>query len=244
MRALHESLERSRIAHWEPTFQVCASKAHGTDSRVMSIKPESILATVETWVREKLEESGGIAHGWLHTERVRYHIRALAPTEGVDPLLAELAALLHDIGRAVPGPEAEHGTRAANLARSILADLPLSDDQRESVLHAIRWHNSQRADTALLRVLRDADMLDGMGAVGIMRAFMTRSHLPPYDPASPFQANGSPWALATCSDQILAQRRWLDYLNTDTAREMARERVAFMDTFLAQAQGELPTTEE
>jgi uncharacterized protein len=206
-----------------------------------STKHETILATVEAWVRGRLDASGGIAHGWLHTERVRQHIRVLAPAEGVDPFLAELAALLHDVGRAVPGPEAEHGARAADMAQALLEELPLTDDQRESVLHAIRWHNSQRADTPLLCVLRDADMLDGMGAIGIMRAFMSKSHLPAYDPAYPFQANGRPGPPATCSDQILAQRRWPAFLNTDTARELAGARVAFMDTFLAQAQREMPT---
>ena len=208
----------------------------------MSTAQQMVLATVEAWVREKLEGGNSIAHGWLHTERVRLHIRILAPAEDVDPFLAELAALLHDVGRTEPGPEAEHGARAADMARPLLASLPLSDDQRESVMHAIRWHNSQRADTPLLCVLRDADMLDGMGAVGIMRAFMSKSHLPPYDPASPFQVNGTPWSLATCSDQILAQRKWLDFLNTDAARAMAEERAQFMDTFLAQAQRELPSS--
>lgn len=206
----------------------------------MSAVQQTVLATVESWVQDRLDAAGGIAHGWLHTARVRSHIRLLAPAEGVDPLLAELAALLHDVGRTQPGPEDEHGARSAALAEPLLAGLPLSASDREAVLHAIRWHNSQRADTSLLRVLRDADMLDGLGAVGIMRAFMSKSHLPPYDPTAPFQRDGDPWALATCSDQVLAQRTWLDRLNTDTARRIAQDRAAFMDTFLAQIQQELP----
>ncbi len=173
----------------------------------MTTVQETVLTAVQTWVREKLEAGGGIAHGWLHTDRVRHHIRILAPAEGVDPLLAELAALLHDVGRTQPGPEDEHGARSAILAEPLLAGLPLTGDEREAVLHAIRWHNSQRADTPLLRVLRDADMLDGLGAIGIMRAFMSKSHLPPYDPAAPFEVNGDPWSLATCSDQILGPEK-------------------------------------
>jgi uncharacterized protein len=208
----------------------------------MSETQQTVLATIETWVREKLEVGNSVAHGWLHTDRVRHHIRTLAPAEGVDLLLAELAALLHDVGRTQPGPEDEHGARSAALAEPLLAGLPLSEGDREAVLHAVRWHNSQRADTALLRVLRDADMLDGLGAVGIMRAFMSKSHLAPYDPAAPFEVDGDPWSLATCSDQIHAQRTWLNRFNTEAARQMAQDRAAFMDAFLDQVRGELPAT--
>jgi uncharacterized protein len=209
----------------------------------MSATQQTVLATVEAWVREKLEAGNSVAHGWLHTDRVRHHIRTLAAAEGVDPLLAELAALLHDIGRTQPGPEDEHGARSAALAEPLLASLPLAAGDREAVLHAVRWHNSQRADTPLLRVLRDADMLDGLGAVGIMRAFMSKSNLAPYDPNAPFQVDGDPWSLATCSDQIHAQRTWLNWLNTDAARQIAQDRAAFMDTFLTQVQHELPPSD-
>jgi HD superfamily phosphodiesterase len=158
-------------------------------------------------------------------------------------MLAELAALLHDVGRTQPGPEDEHGARSAALAEPLLASLPLACGDRRAVLHAVHWHNSPRSDTPLLRVLRDADMLDGLGAIGIMRAFMSKSHLPPYDPAAPFQVGNVAWTLSTCSDQILVQRSWLDRLHTDTARRTAQTRAAFMDAFLEQAQQELVTTD-
>jgi uncharacterized protein len=127
---------------------------------------------VEVWARQKLEESASVAHGWLHTDRVRRHTLVLARAEGVDPFLAELAALLHDVGRAQPGPENEHGARSAAMAGPLLAGLPLSDDERAKVLLAIRWHNSGRTDTPLLCILRDADMLDGLGAIGITAKHM------------------------------------------------------------------------
>lgn len=216
----------------------------GRDLGTLPAEREEHLHAVERWVRERLESGGGIAHGWLHTDRVRRHIRLLAQAEGVAPLLAELAALLHDVGRTQPGPESEHGARSAVMARQILEELPLSEQARDDVLHAVRWHNSRRTDTPLLCILRDADMLDGLGAIGIMRAFMSKSHHPPYDPAAPFQLDGDSWPPQTCSDQILAQRQWLGQLNTDTARQMAKSRAAFMDTFIAQIQWELPTSDD
>jgi uncharacterized protein len=192
-------------------------------------------------VRERLEAANQRAHGWLHTDRVRHHILILARAEGVDLVLAELAALLHDIGRTEPGPEDEHGARSAAVAGPLLAGLPLTDEEREAVLHAVRWHNSGRDDTLLLCILRDADMLDGMGAVGIMRAFMSKGHLPPYDPSAPFERGGERWPAARASDQVLGQATWSDWLNTDKARQIAADRTAFMHAFIAQIRHELAT---
>ena len=75
-----------------------------------------LLGRVEAWARDLLERDGAAAHGWPHVDRVRRLARAIAPPEGVEPWLAECAALLHDVGRAVPGPESEHGRRSAELA--------------------------------------------------------------------------------------------------------------------------------
>ena len=179
------------------------------------------------------------AHGWLHTDRVRANIRILAHAEGVDSFLAELAALLHDVGRTQPGPEAEHGARSAAMAEPLLEDLALAPEESQAILHAIRWHNSLRDDTPLLCILRDADMLDGLGAMGIMRAFMSKSHLPPYNADLPFQDGSNRWPPDYSSDQLFGQMEWYDRLNTDTARQMAKKRIAFMAAFITQARDEI-----
>jgi len=199
----------------------------------------ALVAPVEAWVRERLEVSGTVAHGWLHTDRVRRNILALARAEGVDPVLAELAALLHDVGRTQPGPEEEHGARSAALAVPLLSGLPLTDDQRAAVLHAVRWHNSARGDTKLLLVLRDADMLDGLGAIGLMRAFMSKAHLLPYDAEAPFDLDRAQWPPIYTSDQIRLQSQFYDWLNTETARRIAQDRVALMVAFVDQARREV-----
>jgi uncharacterized protein len=209
-----------------------------------SLEKQDTLAKVEAWARERLDGSGSVAHGWLHTERVRNHILVLARAEGVDPFLAELAALLHDVGRSQPGPETEHGARSAAMAEPLLAELPLTTTELTEVLFAIRWHNSGRTDTPLLRVLRDADMLDGLGAIGIMRAFRSRTHLPAYDPEAPFANSNGRWPPLYASDQLLGQMAWINYLNTDTARQMAQERYDFMQAFITQARRESAATDK
>ncbi len=200
---------------------------------------KAALAELEAWVRRTLEADRKRAHGWLHTDRVRGSIRILAHAEGVDPFLAEAAALLHDVGRTQPGPEAEHGARSASIAEPLLEALALNPQESRAILHAVRWHNSQRDDTLLLRILRDADMLDGLGAMGIMRAFMSKSHLVPYAPDLPFVDGNRRWPPEYASDQLLGQMEWYGYLNTKTARQMARKRIAFMERFITQARDEV-----
>ena len=200
---------------------------------------KSALAEIEAWVRETLEADRKRAHGWLHTDRVRVSIRTLAHAEGVDLFLAETAALLHDVGRTQPGPEAEHGARSAAVAGPLLEELAVDPEDSRAILHAIRWHNSLRDDTPLLCILRDADMLDALGAMGIMRAFMSKSHLLPYDADLPFEDGSNQWPPDYASDQLLAQMGWYDGLNTETARQMAEKRIAFMRAFVTQARDEI-----
>lgn len=213
------------------------------DSRVHGEK-ERVLAELEAWARNTLEAGRRRAHGWLHTARVRANIRILAQAEGVDLFPAEAAALLHDVGRTQPGPGAEHGARSASIAAPLLEELAVSPKDSGAILHAIRWHNSLRDDTPLLCILRDADMLDALGAVGIMRAFMSKSHLPPYDVDQPFQGENNGWPPVYASDQLLKQMEWYDGLNTDTAREMANKRIAFMASFVAQVRDEIGANAE
>jgi HD superfamily phosphodiesterase len=125
------------------------------------------------------------------------------------------------------------------MAEPLLEELVVDSEDSRAILHAIRWHNSLRDDTPLLCILRDADMLDALGAMGIMRAFMSKSHLLPYDADLPFENGSNQWPPDYASDQLLAQMGWYDGLNTETARRMAKKRVAFMEQFIAQARDEI-----
>ncbi len=205
----------------------------------MSAEQRAIVDSVESWVRDRLDAGYSRAHGWHHTGRVRRNILVLAQSEDVDLVLAELSALLHDVGRTEPGPEEEHGARSAAMAEPLLAGLCIPTEEREGILHAVRWHNSKRRDTPLLCILRDADMLDGLGAMGLMRAFMSKSHLPPYHHGGPFDRGTRREPPSTASDQALLQVEWYDLLNTATARRMAQDRIALMSAFFAQARREI-----
>lgn len=196
------------------------------------------LGRVEAWARDALDTHSVTAHDWLHVQRVCRLAVRIAQAEGVDPWLAAVAATIHDVGRATPGPGSEHGLRSSVLAAPLLVELGLGDAERGAVLHAARWHNSRRSDTPLLCVLRDADMLDGMGAMGLMRALMSKNMLPPYDSETLF--DGEPRRPPACvADQVRFQMEWIGWMNTETGRRLAQSRYEFMQLFADQVRAEL-----
>ena len=203
-----------------------------------TISRAEALSRVEAWARTALDAHPVTAHDWLHVQRVCRLAARIAQEEGVDPWLAAMAATIHDVGRVSPGPGSEHGLRSATMAAPLLAELGLGDEEQTAVLHAVRWHNSGRSDTPLLCVLRDADMLDGMGAIGLMRALMSKNMLPPYDSEALF--DGEPHRPPACvADQVRFQMEWIAWMNTGTGRRLATSRHAFMQLFADQIRAEI-----
>ncbi len=105
---------------------------------------------------------------------------------------------------------------------------------------------------ALGAILRDADILDLLGAVGILRACISKYAMPEYDPRN---VKGDTWGLGAegftqrfaeglgigphIVDQINFQLSCADNLQTATARRMARPLAAFMRAYLVQLEAEV-----
>ena len=101
-------------------------------------------------------------------------------------------------------------------------------------------------------IIRDADALDALGSVGIMRAFTSKYFLPEYDPNN---IRGETWGLSSeefresfgeglgvvkyIIDQINQQIRYYDNLHTRTARQIAKPFVKFMKDFVLQLELEI-----
>lgn len=115
------------------------------------------------------------AHGWPHVERVRRLARKIVEGEGltVDWQVLDLAIILHDVGRSLPG-EGHHAVKSALYAKSILRLHAAGEELIEAVVHAIEAHSYSlgvEARSLEAKVLSDADKLDALGAVGIARVF-------------------------------------------------------------------------
>ena len=118
------------------------------------------------------------SHHWDHTLRVCRLCDRIGTAEGVEMDVLLTAAYLHDIARGFQDDANGavcHAETGARLAAPIVAELPLSAEQRDNVLHCIRSHRfrgSHKPQTAEAMVLFDADKLDAIGAIGVARAFL------------------------------------------------------------------------
>ncbi|TAH32380.1 HD domain-containing protein [Candidatus Saccharibacteria bacterium] len=182
-------------------------------------------------IKEQFEQRSHIAHGFDHVERVAKIAHYIAQHESFDSDIAEVAGYLHDIGRTVQEEEKDHGPAGVEPARRLLDEFsPYDDATKKQILKAIRDHSLLETEGGLTHIVQDADMLDGMGFIGIMRAYTSKFDLPCYDASNIAPTKGK--RNATIHEQIAFQMEWVDFMHTDTAKKIARLRYQKMQEFL------------
>ena len=140
---------------------------------------------VKQIVRKTLENSStqSLAHKWDHIDRVcRTALKIAEKYSDVNTEILHLAALLHDIGQPFNNKK-EHARLSAEKAAKILADVGYSDGVIENVCKIILEHSSEnelernKFSCIESKILFDADKINGIGALGIARAFLMFGHL-------------------------------------------------------------------
>lgn len=137
--------------------------------RRLKIHPITML---ERKIKELLKDVDVDGHGLTHALRVRKLARKLAEDEEIDVEVVEAAALLHDLARALR-LEGDHAEVSAELAHQLLEEVGFPEAKMNKVIEAIKGHRytanmAPRSPEAA--VLKDADMLDALGAIGVLRA--------------------------------------------------------------------------
>ena len=143
--------------------------------RIDGLKTEMKNIELDAWQRVAgLAQSP--SHDFHHIERVQAYVDALGEKLGIDITLVRLAAILHDLGRS--DENRRHGLSSIEaskeMAEEVLRHLPLSDQDRTSVVEAIEGHDQPdlRSKAEAVRILKDADFLAGFGAWGVLRIAM------------------------------------------------------------------------
>jgi uncharacterized protein len=159
-----------------------------------------------------------------------------------------MAALLHDLGRLSHNTSMHHADVSTRLAAELLQLYSLAPETQEAILHAITAHSFSRGIepyTLEAGIVRDADRLDSLGAIGILRWAITGTirrtpQTQAYHPDDPFAEQHKPDDRVYMLDHFFTKLLKLpDGMITKTGRRMAEQRVAFMREYLDELKEEL-----
>ncbi|MBM7584263.1 uncharacterized protein JOC86_000800 [Bacillus pakistanensis] len=203
---------------------------------------EAILLA-ENEVKSILEKDAS-GHDWHHIDRVRNLSLHIGRKEGIDDLyIIELSALLHD----VPDDKL-HSSRIIGhkLLESILNQLNLTQLDKSKIINIIdsvsfKGGNQKTLTSIEAKIVRDADRLDAIGAIGIARTFAYGGSKGQslYNPELSVRKNmtieeyrnGETSSIHHFYEKLLTLK---DSMCTNTGREIAEERHHYMEGFLKQ----------
>lgn len=209
----------------------------------MTDSQQQIVQNTIDFVKEKfLEEWTG--HDRWHIERVYKTASAIAQQETwADLFVVQLGALLHDIadykfhdGDESVGPRK---TQEWLESQNVNADDIVKVVDIVANVSFKGWFAEDKPKSLELKIVQDADRLDGLGAIGIARAFAFGWSIkrPIYDPRVPANPDmtkeeyiyGKSHTINHFYEKLL---RLKDLMNTGTAQKMAQERHQRMEQFL------------
>ncbi|MFA6807532.1 MAG: HD domain-containing protein [Eubacteriales bacterium] len=166
------------------------------------------------------------ALGWKHCQRVYHLAKDLSQHLTLDEEILYVSAMLHDTGKypVYALANVDHALRSKGIAQNILKKYSFSNQKIPIVLEAIEFHmyysEPGKKDEAVY--LRDANILDNLGNVGLMKIL---------------SLVGQDELLSTPEDAILRIQTFADALPkkvyTKTGRRIAIKRREEMMRFLA-----------
>lgn len=180
------------------------------------------------------------SHGLSHIQRVVSTAKILCSEEGADLQIVNPAAWLHDcviLPKNHPD-RASASKQAAEKASGFLKARSYPQEKIHGVVHAIEAHSYSAGinpETIEAKIVQDADRLDALGAIGIVRCFTVGGRLdrPIYHPEDPFCDNRTPNDAVYTVDHFYKKLFTLpETMNTESARVEARTRVKYMQAFL------------
>ena len=205
---------------------------------------EQIIEQTVIYVQQELQGAEG-GHDWWHIQRVWNNAKQIGKGENVNQLVVELGALLHDIadskfhgGDETIGPKkAEDFLSKLSLAETVITHV-------KNIISNISFkggHFTQAFHSPELAVVQDADRLDALGAIGIARAFNYGGfkNRTIHDPLLPpnLQMTKEEYKNSTAPtinhfyEKLLLLK---DKMNTETGKQLAKNRHHYMEDFLSQ----------
>ena len=193
---------------------------------------------------------GGDGHGFDHVQRVYNSALKISEGEDVDMDVVRASVLLHDVARSREDElDSCHAEEGAKMAAEILEEMGFSEEKIEKVVHVIgvhRYSKGLNAESREAEILQDADRLDALGAIIIVRMAQAtvKWNIPFYDkkiPVKDVYDGGKSNAINHIYEKILKLDP--ESFKTDRAREIARGRYDFVrefaERYVKEVEGEL-----
>ncbi|MDC9582841.1 HD domain-containing protein [Xenorhabdus sp. PR6a] len=185
-------------------------------------------------------ESDDGAHDIAHLYRVWKNAQKICEAEHGNLRLVFAAALLHDCVNVEKNDPNRHlaSRMAADKAASILKNLDWNEKEIAAVSHAIEAHSFSAGltpTTLEAQIVQDADRLDSIGMMGVARCFYTAGRMRSglyavYDPLAKQREYDD---LSYAVDHFYTKLFKIETgFQTETGRQMARERTKRMERFL------------
>jgi HD superfamily phosphodiesterase len=142
---------------------------------------EDLLKEVEKLAKPTYDRLKIWGHGWSHILGVVRASKVLAEMEGADPVLCQIAAYCHDLGRLEeeekalvnfkPGAPSPHAAMSYAPTKKILDQIGISRKDADDILEAVKIHNIRKYEgpNKVALILQDADRADGFGKFAVLR---------------------------------------------------------------------------
>ena len=188
-----------------------------------------LIERLMPFVKQQLGDDPTV-HGPQHALRVAENARKLQAEEGGNLRIILAASLLHDC--------ADHKlfddtSAQCRLIADFLHQEGFTSEETDAIDDIIRTISFDKGKNPPLQsleaeIVRDADRLDAIGAIGIIRtiAYGTARQRPFYNASRPDDPDTT---LAHFYDKLLLLK---DLMHTASGRRLAEERHAFLTTFL------------
>ena len=97
----------------------------------------------------------------VHLYGVSLAATMIAKKRGLDPEIASMAAMLHDLYAYESGSYDDHAHKGAELARKILGELKLTTDEETDIICSAIYHHDDKLviDSPMDECLKDADVI-------------------------------------------------------------------------------------
>jgi len=122
----------------------------------------------------RLTEQYGGQWGINHTRRLLHLISLIGEGQSYNTDTLWVAAYLHDWGGYAPWLQkgVDHVVRSKQVADTFLTEKGYPEEFKRLILECIEFHHSAGSDRSIeALLLRDADALDFLGVIGVLRDF-------------------------------------------------------------------------